>query len=273
MVKIVDKEKQFNISRAVYGPVESWRFGLSLGIDLLFVDSICSFNCVYCQLGNIERHTAVRKEYVATAKIIEDFQAVSQDKPFDIITYSGNGEPTLGSNLKEVILALKKLTPARQSILTNGTSLLDPNVIDALCLLDKVSVKIDAGSEAIFNRINRPVKGVSLQSVVDGIDNLKRNFNGELEVQSMFCNATIGDLDNYIALLNKIQPDRVQLNTPSRPYPAEWHRENRGNHLQAFDHPVAALKMISQKNAAMILKRVRDNTGFYVQSNFSGLLS
>ena len=265
----MDKEKQFTISRAVYGPVKSWRFGSSLGIDLLFVDSICSFNCVYCQLGNIEKHTDKRKVYVATKKVIQDFKAVSQSNPFDIITYSGNGEPTLASNLKEVIISLKALTSVPQSILTNGTTLLNPEVIDALCLLDKVSVKVDAGSESVFGRINRPVKGCTLQRVVDGIDNLKQRFNGELEVQSMFSNATMADLDNYIALLNKIKPDKVQLNTPTRPYPSEWHRENRGNHLQEYDYPVSALKIISQKNAEKVLTAVREKTGLDVQSNFS----
>jgi len=265
----MDKEKQFTISRAVYGPVKSWRFGSSLGIDLLFVDSICSFNCVYCQLGNIEQHTDKRKVYVTTKKVIQDFKAVSKNKSFDIITYSGNGEPTLARNLKEVIISLKALTSVPQSILTNGTTLLNPEVIDALCLLDKVSVKVDAGSESVFGRINRPVKGCTLQRVVDGIDNLKQHFSGELEVQSMFSNATMADLDNYIALLNKIKPDKVQLNTPTRPYPSEWHRENRGNHLQEYDYPVSALKIISQKNAAKVLKAVCEKTGLDVQSNFS----
>ena len=266
--KAVNKEQQFNISRSVYGPVKSWRFGLSLGIDLLFVNSICSFNCVYCQLGNIQKHTVQRKEYIATAKVIEDFKEVSKNKPFDIITYSGNGEPTLATNLKEIIISLKALTPVPQSILTNGTTLLNPDVIEALCLLDKVSVKIDAGSDAMFNRINRPVTGCTLQNVMDGIDNLKGEFNGELEVQSMFCNATMADLDNYISLLNKIKPNKVQLNMPTRPYPSEWHRENRGNHLQVFDYPVSALKVISRENAERVLTEVRQRTAFNIQSNF-----
>ena len=266
--KAINKEQQFNISRSVYGTVKSWRFGLSLGIDLLFVNSICSFNCVYCQLGNIQKHTAQRKEYIATAKVIEDFKEVSKNKPFDIITYSGNGEPTLATNFKEIIISLKALTPVPQSILTNGTTLLNPDVIEALCLLDKVSVKLDAGSEDFFRRINRPVTGCTLQSVMDGIDNLKKKFDGELEVQSMFCNATMADLDNYISLLNKIKPDKIQLNMPTRPYPSEWHRENRGNHLQAYDYPVSALKVISRENAERVLTEVHQRTAFNIQSNF-----
>lgn len=264
----MDKETLFNISRTVYGPVKSWRFGQSLGIDPLFVDSICSFNCFYCQLGNINVQTMDRKEYVSTAKIIEDFKFVTKDKPFDIITYSGNGEPTLAANLKEIILVLRTLTDAPQSILTNATTLLVPEVIEAVCLLDKISVKIDAGSEDIFNRMNRPVAGITLQLIIDGIKNLQKHFTGELEVQTMFSSINVGDLDNYIQLLNDIKPDLVQLNTPTRPYPAEWHRENRGNHVQEFDHKVSSLKIISKEQAKMIEQRIKDETGLEIISNF-----
>jgi len=84
----------------------------------------------------------------------------------------------------------------------------------------------------------------------------------------MFCNATMADLDNYITLLNKIKPDKVQLNTATRPYPSEWHRENRGNHLQEYDYPVSSLKKISRENAEWVLAAVREKTCLDVQSNF-----
>ncbi len=265
----IDKEKAFNISRAVYGPVKSWRFGRSLGIDPLFVDSICSFNCYYCQLGNIDQHTAVRKEYVSTEKVLKDFKTVTKDTEFDVITFSGSGEPTLASNLKDIILGLKQLTNAHQSILTNATTLLAPEVVEAVCLLDKISVKIDAGSESVFQKINRPVEGITLRLVVDGILHLKKFFKGELEVQTMFSSVNISDLDSYIELLKEIQPDLVQLNIPKRPYPDEWHRENRGNHLLEFDHKVTELKVISQIEACKIEEKIKAETGFSVQSNFS----
>jgi wyosine [tRNA(Phe)-imidazoG37] synthetase (radical SAM superfamily) len=262
------KETLFQISRAVYGPVKSWRFGQSLGIDPLFVDSICSFNCYYCQLGNIEQHTMARREYVATAKVVEDFRAVTDGKPFDVITYSGNGEPTLATNLGEIITALRALSQVEQVILTNGTTLLIPEVVDTLCQLDRVSVKLDAGSEELFQRINRPVAGVTLQSVVDGIHTLKARFPGELEIQTMFSAVNLDDLDSYIELINNLRPDLLQLNTPTRPYPAEWHRENRGNHLQQFDCKVSQLKIITAEEGRRVEERIRRETGIPVISNF-----
>lgn len=264
----IDKEQLFNISRAVYGPVTSWRFGQSLGIDPLFVDSICSFNCFYCQLGNINVHTAERKVYVPTAKVVEDFKVVTAGKPFHVITYSGNGEPTLATNLKEIILELRKLSSVNQTILTNGTTLLLPEVVDALCELDRISVKLDAGSEEIFQRMNRPVAGITLQTIVDGIQRLKKRFTGELEIQTMFSSVNLGDLDNYIPLLNAIEPDLVQLNTPTRPYPAEWHRENRGNHVQEFDYKTSKLKIISESEARMVEQRLRAETSLDIITNF-----
>ncbi len=86
----------------VYGPVNSWRVGSSLGIDLLFQTSICSFNCIYCQLGDIQLKTIERKIYVDTDQVEKDFKN-SRWPESDIITLSGNGEPTLALNMGEVI--------------------------------------------------------------------------------------------------------------------------------------------------------------------------
>ena len=95
----VDKEKIFQLSRTVYGPVLSWRFGQSLGIDPLFHTSTCSFNCIYCQLGQIQKITGRIKVYVDTAKVLADYREVANGRQIDIIMYSGSGEPTLAENL------------------------------------------------------------------------------------------------------------------------------------------------------------------------------
>lgn len=86
-----------NIS-SVYGPVPSWRAGKSLGIDLILHTSTCSFNCIYCQLGAIQNVTNIRRLFVSTKQVIDDFFN-SNWQSADIITYSGSGEPTLATNL------------------------------------------------------------------------------------------------------------------------------------------------------------------------------
>ncbi|HMS11341.1 MAG TPA: radical SAM protein, partial [Pyrinomonadaceae bacterium] len=112
---------------SIYGPVDSWRLGRSLGVDVLCVDSICSFECVYCQLGKINRVTTDRGVFVPTEKIIRDLQ-MADWRSADVITFSGSGEPTLAANLGEIITAIRELTGEPIAILTNSTLLGDANV-------------------------------------------------------------------------------------------------------------------------------------------------
>ncbi len=99
-----------SIPSSIYGPVRSWRLGLSLGVDILCIDSICSFECVYCQLGKINRVTATRDVFVSTEKVLDDLKKSDWQKA-DVITFSGSGEPTLAKNLGEVIEKIKKFNP------------------------------------------------------------------------------------------------------------------------------------------------------------------
>src|SRR5437764_5838293 len=119
-------------SKTVYGPVCSWRAGLSLGVDLLSVNSICSFRCLYCQLGKINLHTTKRKVYVPTERVITDLLRSSWHVA-DIITLSGSGEPTLAANMGEVIRQIKTLTGKPILVLTNATTLGDRSVRRELC--------------------------------------------------------------------------------------------------------------------------------------------
>ena len=110
---------------AVYGPVQSWRYGRSLGIDPIGQVSTCSFNFVYCQLGEIEIKTQQRQIYVPTSDIL---QGLEYFDPLyvDVITLSGSGEPTLAANLGEILKGIKTLTQRSILVLTNGTPLSDP---------------------------------------------------------------------------------------------------------------------------------------------------
>lgn len=257
-------------SKTVYGPVKSWRFGHSLGIDPIFETSTCSFNCVYCQLGHIQEITSLHKEYVPTQKILNDLkEKLEANVTIDVITYSGSGEPTLASNLSEIIDGVRLLAPAiPQYILTNATELHHQSVREALVKLDKVIVKIDAADEELFSRVNRPASGITLSSVIDGILQFKAQsgFSGDIEVQSMFMPMNDKEFDAYAEILKKINPSTVQLNTPKRPYPLSWHRENRGNHEGVFDYEVRELKVISPERAKDIETRLTKATGLTILS-------
>lgn len=258
----------FPNAKTVYGPVKSWRFGLSLGIDPIFETSTCSFNCVYCQLGQIQDITNKHKVYVATERVLNDFKEVlAAGTKIDVITYSGSGEPTLAQNLEEMIDGIRALAPSiPQYILTNATELNDPNVRQALLKLDKVIVKIDAADEGLFNRVNRPASGITLKQVIAGIIEFKKIYRGEIEVQSMFMPMNDRELESYAEILKSIAPNAVQLNTPKRPYPLSWHRENRGNHEGIFDYEVRELKVISPDRAKELETRLTELTGLTILS-------
>jgi wyosine [tRNA(Phe)-imidazoG37] synthetase (radical SAM superfamily) len=251
--------------KTVYGPVNSWRFGKSLGIDPIFETSTCSFNCVYCQLGDIQKVTAQRKEFIPTSKIIEDYKEF-QDQEFEVITFSGSGEPTLATNLGEIAKGLNTVKKKPLLILTNATTLKNPAVQRDLCLFDRVIVKLDAASQKMLNIMNRPAEGISHQSILEGILEFKKVYKGILDVQMMFMPANLEQVQDLSGLLKQIQPDTVQLNTPKRPYPMVWDRENRGNHTQHRDYESRSLKVVSKREAEDLQKSLIKNTGLNVLS-------
>ncbi|MEB3287693.1 MAG: radical SAM protein [Vampirovibrionales bacterium] len=239
---------------SVYGPVSSWRVGQSLGIDLLLQNSICSFNCIYCQLGDIQVKTLERKIYVPTEQVEKDFKH-SRWQEADIITLSGSGEPTLALNIAEVIHFIKEYSAKPVMVLTNGTLLEDAAVRRDLMEADQVAVKLDAATDSGLKQMNRPVAGVTLQSIVAGAVALKRDYPGKMSLQCMFMPTNFAEVDALAALINRINPDEVQLNTPKRPYPLAWHVESRGNH-GTLEYPSRKLRVVDELQADEIEERL-----------------
>ncbi|MFN7948022.1 MAG: radical SAM protein [Blastocatellia bacterium] len=248
----------------VYGPVKSWRLGASLGVDLLFINSICSFKCVYCQLGRINVHTMERRVYVPTAQVMADLRA-SDWQSADVITISGNGEPTLALNLGEVIREIKAFTGKPVIVLTNATILNDAPVRRDLSEADRVFCKLDAADERMFRIVNRPVEGVTLESVVAGIKKLRAEYQGELAVQTMLMPMNSREIESLAALLNEIRPDEVQLNTPLRPVPRQWSLGTRGNHSPVVENAVR-LRVLDHTQAEQIEAGLRALTGLPIVS-------
>lgn len=218
-----------NSAKCIYGPVNSWRMGKSLGVDLLRVDSICSFACLYCQLGKINRIRTKRKIYVPTAEVISELLN-SPWAESDVITFSGSGEPTLAANLGEAIREVKKLTAKPVLVLTNSSLLSSEKVRAELANADFVFCKLDAWSDGDFKRVNRPHRGIRLQTMVEGIKKFRREFCGKLAIQTMILKTPGAEsLRKFAAVLLEISPDEVQLNLPLRPVPKRFSVENRGN--------------------------------------------
>lgn len=250
----------------VYGPIPSWRVGNSLGIDLIRDSSVCSFNCVYCQLGYIQMITNVRKEFVPTHVVMQDF-AESHWREADIITFSGNGEPTLATNIGEVAKRIKEITSIPQLCLTNGTTLGIQNVEDQLQNIDRVYVKLDAATETVYQRVNRPVDGITLEKIIEDAVNFRKEYRGLMGIQCMFLPLNTQEVDALADILIRIQPDEVQLNTPKRPYPKEWHYTARGGHSEELrEYEGKPLKTISLEEAEEIEDTLRKKTGLNIVS-------
>ena len=240
----------------VYGPVKSWRFGRSLGIDPILDISTCSFNCVYCQLGEIQHVTMEQRHYVATDRIVAELEQVDWDG-VDVVTLSGSGEPTLALNIDEIIDAIHRIGNKPVMVLTNSTWLGDGATQARLMKADTVACKLDASNDATLQKVNRPADGVTLSSIVDGIKSFRAVYTGKLALQCMLMPMNRSIVHELSELIREIQPDEVHLNTPRRPKPRSWYLGARGNHVG--DSPVATvmLKTITLEEARDIEHELR----------------
>ncbi|MBN1521652.1 MAG: radical SAM protein [Candidatus Aureabacteria bacterium] len=205
----------------LFGPVLSRRLGVSLGVDLVPLKT-CSFNCRYCECGDTSEISAERKEYVPTETVIDELKRFLKNGPnLDFVTFSGSGEPTLHSRIGDVILFLKKRYPDyRLALLTNGSLFNDRRLRRNLMNIDVVLPSLDAGTQRIFQIINRPSSGIRLGSIIRGLTDFRKDFKGEIWLEVFIVpgrNDTQEELSGIRSALKRIKPDKVQLNTLDRP--------------------------------------------------------
>lgn len=207
----------------LFGPVNSRRLGLSLGIDLVPA-KICNFNCIYCEVGPTTLFTCDRKEYTPTADIIaeiDDFLAtVNPSRPVDVFTITGSGEPTLHTGLADIIRHLKAKSGKPVAVLTNGSLFHLKEVRDALLDADIVIPSLDAAREESFRKINRPASCSRLEEIINGLSLFCSEFKGELWLEILLAKGINDSADDITALqkaLARIKPARIQLNTVVRP--------------------------------------------------------
>jgi len=208
----------------VFGPVPSRRLGRSLGVDLVPFKT-CTFDCIYCQLGLTTCKTVEMKEWAPTQKIIENVRRALPETSPDYVTVSGSGEPTLHSKLADIIEAIKSITDIPVALLTNGSLFWRPDVRDAALMADLVIPSLDAGTEKDFLEVNRPHESLSLEMVIDGLLSFSGIFKGRVWLEIFLLEGiNMGEpgIAKMIEVTNKMKPERIQLNTVSRP-PCEAH--------------------------------------------------
>lgn len=228
----------FLFDETIFGPVISRRLGVSLGINLLPNDSkICSFDCIYCECGwNPEKGQRTGKlpgRSEVQSLLRQKLLAMAQESRMpDVITFAGNGEPTLHPEFAHIIgdtIALRdELSPAsRIAVLSNSTMLHKKAVVEALNRVDDNILKLDSGVPGTIRLLNKPVGRFDLPTLVERL----KQFNGSLVIQTMFLrgiyngvafdNTTDDEVDRWIELLREIEPRLVMIYSIARDTPAD----------------------------------------------------
>ena len=209
--------------RYIYGPVKSRRLGLSLGVTLIAY-KICSFNCIYCQLGRTQNLTCERKEYLKTQEIIGELKLWLAGNPLEAenlnyITLSGSGEPTLNLRIAELIEEIKKITPLPVAVITNSSLLSDALVRNALSSADLIVPSLNTASQVILAQINRVPENIKIKDIIDGLVSLRNEFRGKIWLEVMLVrgvNDDIRQIKKLKEVIVRINPDKIQLNSPVR---------------------------------------------------------
>ena len=206
--------------KCVYGPVPSRRLGRSLGVDLVPFKN-CSYDCIYCQLGRTTNKTVERKEYVPVADVLLEIERkLDSGTPPDYITLSGSGEPTLCSELQRVISGIKETTQIPLAVLTNGSLLWDRRIQENLLEADLVIPSLDAGDEAMFLYVNRPHPNITFEKMVNGLVEFRKRFSNKIWLEVFLLEGVTGkssQVERIASHVKRIRPDKVQLNTVTRP--------------------------------------------------------
>ncbi|HEB7545617.1 radical SAM protein [Campylobacter coli] len=207
--------------KILFGPINSRRFGRSLGIDLSPSKKQCNFDCVYCEL-EAQKPQAKQDEIVSAEEIILEVQgALEKNVPFDFLTLTANGEPSLYPHLDELISSLRKIAKDKKLlILSNGTAVLDQDKFNTLLKLDVVKFSLDSAISKTFYRIDRALKNINLEKMIEKMAEFKTQFKGDLVMEILVVKDLNDNEEEFIALnqaLAKIAPLRVDLSTIDRP--------------------------------------------------------
>ncbi|MFX0089275.1 MAG: radical SAM protein [Candidatus Hodarchaeota archaeon] len=216
----------------IYGPIPSWRFGRSLGIDTTTLPKKCSFDCIYCQLGKTNIHVSSPEEVAEDLPKVDQiinglrqFLARIDVSSIDVVTFSGTGEPTLNLELGKMVDKIRPIMGAIPLVLlTNASFLHRDDVMENVSRLDIITSKFDAGDEKTFRAINRPIKGITIDEIKESIKKLKSKTEGLVALEVMLLRTDIGisnvdgeSRQHLIESIIDINPDLIQLYTPWRP--------------------------------------------------------
>ena len=233
-----------------YGPVASWRYGRSLGVDITTPPKKCTYNCIYCQLGPTKKHVTtpedIHDDIPLSREIIQEVGETLdrlERKTVDVVTFSGTGEPTLNPGIGLIESKIRDIADDLPIILLTNASLLPrKEVRKSIENFDIITAKYDAGDEDTFKRINHPAKGsFKLQEIQNGIKQLHGEMKGLLALEVMLLRGPKGltniegsPRSTLIEGIIDVNPDIVQIYTPWRPAAIQTVKPVSNKILQEF---------------------------------------
>lgn len=241
----------------IFGPVQSRRLGTSLGINLLPADGkLCNFDCIYCECGFNAQHRPHQK--LPSQQLVEELLEKTlkeyqlQQKKIDVITFAGNGEPTLHPHFPEIIqktIALRDqwMPTAKVCVLTNATTLENEKILRALLLVDQALLKIDTIDPVFHQNVNQPQKKYDIQNII----NIIKKYPAHFTIQTMFLR---GDYQNqsvsntsdtfvtpWLQAIQRMHPKDVSIYTIARETPCQSLRKATPETLDHIASKVTAL--------------------------------
>jgi len=226
----------------VFGPIPSRRLGRSLGINNI-PPKVCSYSCIYCQVGLTDSMSIHRREFFSPNEIFNEVKnRISQLKEagekIDYLSFVPDGEPTLDINLGNTIDKLKPLG-IRIAVITNSSLIWDDDVKRDLITADWISLKIDALHNNIWHKINRPHNKLDLSKIIKGIEEFALSFKGSLCTETMLVkgiNDGMESLNEIAQLISRVNPEKAFILTPVRPPAENWVKVSQEYNLNAAYH-------------------------------------
>jgi wyosine [tRNA(Phe)-imidazoG37] synthetase (radical SAM superfamily) len=203
----------------IFGPVPSRRLGVSLGVDLVMAKT-CNLDCIYCECGSTNKFYNIRDSYVDIDKLIEEVEDILKNITPDYITFSGSGEPTLNKDFGKIIKKVRKIYNGKIAVITNSSLLTNIDVREGLEEADLIIPSLDAISEEIFQKINRPIDGLTAKNILDGMNKFLKETEKDVFLEVFIVegiNDSVEELDKFIEFLKDKKITVIQLNTLARP--------------------------------------------------------
>jgi len=208
-------------STIIFGPINSRRFGMSLGIDLSPKQKSCNFDCVYCELKGAKPVEEIENPPSVNEIISALKEALKAHQNIDVITLTANGEPTLYPHLKELVAKVNEIKgKAKTLILSNGSGVKDQKICEALKGLDIVKFSLDSAVQSTFKKIDRNKSGIEVNELIKAMAKFRKEFKGELVLEILVVAGFNDKEEEFTALneaINEIAPHRVDVGTIDRP--------------------------------------------------------